>query len=386
MAKRRERGEGSISEPNAEGVYEVSISLGVDADGKRRRVKARVRGSRAAARAKLEELRHIHALARPGTAVPTVDAYFVSWLARRRPTLAAATIRMYAGAIANLRPLIGHLRLDRLTADQVATAMHALGERKRTTRDGSGGMRTVQQAYDTLRAALAFALRKDGILRASPIAAVARPRLEREIDFLTVEESRAFLAAAADDRYRALWHLVVATGLRWGEVAALRWSDVDLAAATLTVRRALKETGEFGRPKSNSGRRTIDLPASVVSELKKHRKKGRLSEDLVFATKTGAPLHPSNLARRYFFPTLERAGLRRIRFHDLRHTAAAIRLAAGQSPLVVKELLGHSSIAVTLGVYGHLEAKASKAAAAGYDRAMASKAKPVRKAPSSEPT
>ncbi len=152
---------------------------------------------------------------------------------------------------------------------------------------------------------------------------------------------------------------------------------------SITIRHALKETGDFGSTKSKSGRRTIDLPASVVAELKKHRKKRWQLDDLVFATRTGAPLHPSNLARRYFFPTLEGAGLRRIRFHDLRHTAAAIRLAAGQSPLVVKELLGHSSIAVTLGVYGHLEGKASKAAAAGYDRAMMSKSKPAREAGSS---
>jgi integrase len=233
--------------------------------------------------------------------------------------------------------------------------------------------RSVQQAYDVLRIALAYAVRQDGILRASPIAAVARPRLDREIDFFTREETRKFLAAAKTDRYRALRYLVVATGLRWGEVAALRWADVDLEEAALTVRRALKETREFGSTKSRGGRRRIDLPASVVVELRRHRKKKWKPDDLVFETENGEPLHPSNLARRHLFPTLERAELRRIRFHDLRHTAAAIRLLAGQHPLVVKELLGHSSIRTTLDVYRHLQSTVSKDAAAEYDRVMKSK-------------
>jgi integrase len=163
---------------------------------------------------------------------------------------------------------------------------------------------------------------------------------------------------------------LIATGLRWGEVAALRWADVDLEEAALTVRRALKETREFVITKSKGGRRRIDLPPSVVLELRRHRKKKWKPDDLVFRTENGEPLHASNLARRHLFPILACAKLRRIRFHDLRHTATAIRLLAGQHPLVVKKLLGHSSVKTTMDVYGQLQASVSKDAAAQYEAAM----------------
>lgn len=275
---------------------------------------------------------------------------------------------------------MGHLRLDRLTSDHIAAgcARSPLGNGppKRTPRERRSGRagpapgRARSRPPTTRYAALAFALRKDQLLHSSPIVAVARPRLDREIDFLKREEAWAFLDAAKTDRYRALWHLLIATGLRWGEVAALRWADVDLEEAALTVRRALKETREFVITKSKGGRRRIDLPPSVVLELRRHRKKKWKPDDLVFRTENGEPLHASNLARRHLFPILACAKLRRIRFHDLRHTATAIRLLAGQHPLVVKKLLGHSSVKTTMDVYGQLQASVSKDAAAQYEAAM----------------
>jgi hypothetical protein len=127
MAKRRERGEGSISGPDSDGVYEVRISLGV-VDGKRSRVKARMRGTRAQARAKLEELQESYALGRPGATPPTLGAYLDSWLVRRKPTLAAATVRMCESAIANLKPQT----IPRASSPR---SSHGRSDRRRHARD-----------------------------------------------------------------------------------------------------------------------------------------------------------------------------------------------------------------------------------------------------------
>jgi integrase len=139
------------------------------------------------------------------------------------------------------------------------------------------------------------------------------------------------------------------------------------------VTRALKEDRAFGKTKSKKSRRRIDLPGTIVAELRAHQKKNRKLQkttDLVFATTRGTALHGSNFECRHFFPALERAKLRRIRFHDLRHTCASIRLLAGEHPSVIQALLGHSSIRTTLDTYGHLQPTLGKAAAARYDETM----------------
>jgi integrase len=357
-------GSGSISGPDAAGLYEVRLSLGL-VDGKRRRVRARV-GTVAAARAKLDELRARYGKARGKGPAPRLDAYLTAWLAARAPELEAKSIRSYTFGADLVGRRIGHVRLDRLTHEQIAGALEGL------RKDGKGA-RTRQVVYDTLRAALNWAVKRDRVLTANPIVSVARPKVVREIDFLARDEAKAFLEAVADDPYRALFHLTIAVGLRLGEVSALTWRDIDLNAGSLTVTKSLKESRAVGRPKSKGSRRRIDLPPSIVTELRAHeaRSRFRAPTELVFPSATGTALHPSNFERRHFFPALARAELRRIRFHDLRHTAAAIRLLAGEHPSVIQAMLGHASIRTTLDVYGHLADTIGRAAADRYDETMA---------------
>jgi integrase len=185
---------------------------------------------------------------------------------------------------------------------------------------------------------------------------------------LNAEEARRFLEAAADDPLEALYVLAITTGMRQGELLALRWQDIDLDAGTVQVQRAVSRVrrGGFveGEPKSARSRRQIVLAPIAVAALRRHwarQMEARLASDklpgaaaLVFQNGLGAYLEPQNVQRRSFKPLLCRAGLPEIRFHDLRHSAATLLLSLGTNPKIVQELLGHSSITLTLDTYSHV--------------------------------
>ena len=166
----------------------------------------------------------------------------------------------------------------------------------------------------------------------------------------------------------ALYVLAVSTGLRQGELLlALRWEDVDLEAAVLRVSRTLTRNGgkvSVEPPKTKNSRQTVGLTDGAVEALRKHLT--RQLEDmesagslyrpggLVFANEVGGIVNTSNLRNRSLEALLERAGLPSIRFHDLRHTCAALLLSRNANPKIVSEMLGHASIAITLDTYSHV--------------------------------
>ncbi len=149
---------------------------------------------------------------------------------------------------------------------------------------------------------------------------------------LTPEQVNVLLTAACEDRFHALYVLAVTTGLRQGELLGLQWGDVDLARAVLHVRHALHEVAGrlwLDEPKTTKARRAVDLPTITVAALREHQA-GMVAEghpqEFVFCDTQGGPVRKSKLVRRSFLPLLKRAGLPRIRFHDLRHTAATLLL------------------------------------------------------------
>ena len=180
----------------------------------------------------------------------------------------------------------------------------------------------------------------------------------------TAEEVRRLLAHVEGDRLAPIWRLFVATGMRRGEVAGLRWSDVDLDAARLSVRSTRVLVYAEVRslePKTRRSRRVVALDAGAVTALRRHARhqaveRGRLSglwEDTgyVFVREDGRPLDPDRISHLF--------GV-----HDLRHTAATLALAGGVHPKVVSERLGHSSIAITLDTYSHVLPSMQEEAAA----------------------
>lgn len=198
---------------------------------------------------------------------------------------------------------------------------------------------------------------------------------------LTADQVETLLSTTKDNRLHALYAVAIGTGTRQGEIFGLHWSDIDLAAATIMVRRTLCEVkGRLftSEPKTAKGRRRIDLPAIVVAALFEHRKQ-MLAEGLAaakwgFCNIAGGPLRRSHFHRQHYKPLLKKAKLPYVRFHDLRHTSATLLLAAGVHPKVVQERLGHSQISVTLDTYSHILPSMQVEAAARLDQVLRSPA------------
>jgi integrase len=165
--------------------------------------------------------------------------------------------------------------------------------------------------------------------------------------------------------FYALYVLAVTTGMRSGEILGLQWRDVDLDAGMLQVRRTVFN-GAVNTPKTTRSNRGIRLPKIAAEAL---RRQPRISE-WVFSSKNGTSLSVHNLHNRSWNPLLRDAGLPHIRFHDLRHTCATLLLSKGVHPKLVQELLGHSSIEITLDTYSHVLPNMGDAAADAMDDAL----------------
>ncbi len=338
-----------------DGVWAGSVTIGYDDCGKRKRrtVYGATKGD------VLEKLARLRADMLDGILGDpqrlTVATFLHRWLDDAvRPSVRVAVHRRYA-EIVRLRivPRIGGISLSRLTPMHVQSLLTSLENEGVSSRGR-------QMVYDRLHRALGQAVQW-GLLPRNVCDGVTRPRAPRPtMRVLTPEHVNVLLTAAREDRFHALYVLAVTTGLRQGELLGLWWTDIDLDRAVLHVCRALHEVAGrlwFDEPKTAKARRTVDLPAYAVAALREHRDRmlaERDLQELVFQDTQGGPVRKSNLVRRSFLPLLKRASLPRIRFHDLRHTAATLLLLQGVHPKVVQERLGHSQISITLDTYSHV--------------------------------
>lgn len=293
----------------------------------------------------------------PGDDRVTVADYLTRWLGSISGQVKPRTLDSYSTDVRlHLVPYIGRARLTKLTAAQVQYLLDDLSD---TLAPAS-----VQHVHTTLRRALEQAMRWDLVPR-NVATLVDAPRQEQaEIQPLDQEQTEIFLAAAKGDSLEALWSLAVLTGMRRGEMLALRWEDLDLDAGTLAVRHTLTRIDgklTLTVPKSAKSRRTIHLPAKARHALRRRRcrqleermSRGRGEGEYVFSFGGGTPLDGAFVQRR-FKALLTGAGLPDIRLHDLRHTAATLMLAKGIELHVVSRTLGHASISVTADIYGHI--------------------------------
>jgi integrase len=236
--------------------------------------------------------------------------------------------------------------------------------------------RTVGHAHRVLHRALQRAVESEALSR-NVASAVRPPKIEgREIEMLTAEQINDVLAKLESHALYPIVALALATGMRRGELLALRWEDVDLDDTMLKVERSLEESDRglrFKAPKTKHGRRAIPLPPTAVEVLRAHRLRqlelrvalGQGKPEpgaLVFCTVEGEPLSPDDLSRDWWRLTLTRK-LPRVSFHSLRHSHASALIASGLDVLTISRRLGHGSPVVTLGVYGHMFRDTGRAAA-----------------------
>jgi integrase len=198
--------------------------------------------------------------------------------------------------------------------------------------------------------------------------AVKAPRpAPEEMHPLSPHEARKLIKATRGDKLEALYVLAVHTGMRQGELLALRWEDVDLNEGVIHIRRTLVRSGgriALGEPKTKGSRRPVHLTGAAVEALETHLERqleeierlGDLYRDhgLVFTSGVGTLINPTNLRRRSFAPLIQKAGLPQIRFHDLRHTCATLLLSRNVHPKYVQEILGHATVAITPDTYSHM--------------------------------
>lgn len=292
----------------------------------------------------------------------SVGEYLDSWLKGSvHGSVRASTYDRYELAIrVHLKPALGSTKLKKLTPAMVATFY----QDKLAAGYAPSG---VNKLHVTLHKALDQAVRWHMVPR-NVCEAVSAPRpSSEEMQTLSPDQVLALLDTVRGDRLEALYTVAVTAGLRQGEILALRWDDVDLEAATVSVRRTLTKNGTAlltGDTKTGKSRRTISLTDAAVTALREHLQRqveemerlGDLYTDhgLVFTTEAGTLINPTNLRKRSFAKLLKHANLPQIRFHDLRHTCATLLFSKGVHPKNVQELLGHANVAITLDTYSHV--------------------------------
>jgi integrase len=295
------------------------------------------------------------------------------WLESARDTVRPRTHDSYrVTAERHIIPVLGHYRLPELQPHHVEALMRDLLK--------SGlSPKTIKNVHGVLRRALNIAEQRGYVLR-NVARLVTPPRVESEVvEPLTVSEMQAFLAHARNDRLGTLFVTAIVTGARQGELLGLRWDDLDLDGATLSIRRTLHRRGgvfEFGEVKTRASRRTLALPDDLVAELRAHHDRQRWERgragalwesdawgDLVFATEVGGPL-AGYAATKRFQRLLAVAGVRHVRFHDLRHGTATYLLSQGVDLKTVSTILGHAQIHITANLYAHVQHDLKREAAA----------------------
>jgi integrase len=371
MATRRGNGEGTIRQRN-DGRWEAQLSL---PGGKRKSIYGK--SKKEAREALYMAIKQLDQGLDLGAPSQTLGDFLERWLADTvRPRLAPKTHKTYRDLMrVHVIPTLGPMRLDRLTAQHVATLL-------REKADAGLSPATVNHIRSVLRNALNRAVKWNLLVR-NPVILTDPPRQERKrVVPLQPEEARRALEAVRGHRLEALFTVALFLGLRQGEVLGLRWVDVDLEARTLAITQALQRVDGaliLKSPKTEKSRRRLTLPPSVVAALRAHRDRQATERQtagvhwkesgLIFTTTIGTPIDPRN-ALRIWQNLLAGAGLPRRTFHVTRHTAVSMLINEGVPLKVIQEILGHSVLSTTADVYGHLYPQAFTEAAEAMERAL----------------
>jgi integrase len=361
------------------GSYRIRYTLGRDpVSGKRRFGTATVRGTRKEAEQELVRLlRAVHTGEHVDPSRVTVGDWLGLWIASTRAEVSPKTHERYAEIVrCYLVPALGAIRLQRLTASDIQRGYNGF------TRTPSP--RTRRHIHRILKSALARAVEQQALPR-NPAEALKRlPKVEaKPIAVLTVEQSTKLLQAIKHTT--TYWPVLIAlaTGMRRGEILALRWKNVELEQGVVRVVGSLEQTRKGGlrfKATKTEKARAVTLPRFAVEELRRWKREQaeglfafgvrQKPDTLVCARQDGEPKQPGSLTHEFTY-LVGRADIPRVRFHDLRHSHATQLLASGVHPKIVQERLGHSTITVTMDLYSHVSETMQSDAAAKLDQAYA---------------
>jgi integrase len=343
-------------------IYKSGVPLGT----KRIYKTIKFEGDRKAARAELDRLLRAQAEEREVTTPDiTVNEYFDRWfetVAENRYRY--KTLEGYKGIIAfDVRPLIGHIKLSDLQPSEIQNIFNAMTARGVCSNTQRRLFSVISTAFDS---AVAWEW-----LQINPLVRLEMPRNgAKKMRAMSQEEVGSFLAVTDKGRHGEYFRTAVVTGMRPGELAGLRWNDVDFEHSTISIQRSLAwkkrlvEGWILAPPKTERGRRQIAIPRSLTNALAElQRRQGDVrtkagsnyqDEGFVLADESGRPVYP-HVIRGVFKQALLRTGLiSTIRLYDLRHTSATLLLKSGEHIKVVSERLGHSAVSITLEIYVHV--------------------------------
>lgn len=327
---------------------------------------------RACERAMAEKITEIHRGDYIEPAQIPLRELLLDWLEQEvRPETSISTFVTYSGIVNNhIIPSIGGTKLNQLKPihfQKLYTLKHQAGL----------AASTIRLIHNVCRRAMGWAVRM-GMLHRNPVEQARPPKLVRkEMKFWTAEQVQRFLESAEDSPYYTAFYTAIFTGMRMGELRALKWSDVNWEGNRISIRRRVQfkrgETVIQSGTKTSKNGRVIAVSESVIAHLKKHRLnqlKQRLQSgngsDWIFQSTTGDIL-PDITLYKAFVRLTKKAGLPQIRFHDLRHTHATLLLQQGVHPKIVSERLGHSTVSITLDTYSHVIPTMQKEAAEMFD-------------------
>ncbi len=302
----------------------------------------------------------------------SLNDFIDKWLEEyAAPRIKANTLYKYKNALQkHVRPALGHQYLSKINQNDIRALMSKLIKIK--------SAKTCNNLLTMLKTIFKYA-RRWGYIRISPTEDVDKYRVEREeMDFLRPEEINVLLKHCHEP-FKTFVLTAVLTGMRKAELLGLQWGDIDWNSHTIFVKRSLKyrykskKTDEkswyFDTPKTKYSVRAITMSPRLKEALEIHRITSSVNEeDLVFTNSAGSPLDPDNIIKRDFHPALRMAGLRLVRFHDLRHTYTSLLIAQGENIKFIQSQLGHASIQTTMDRYGHILPNTNKGVGERLDK------------------